>query len=69
MKTDLSISELLALVTFVDEHVGRNHGFDPLRLVREVQQKLDGIIVRHRGELDGRINQNVKAKRQSEGRH
>ena len=53
MKTDLSMAELLALVEIVDEHVDRNFpGVDPPRLLREVQQKLDAIIVRHRKELN-----------------
>jgi len=52
MKTDLSMAELLALVEIVDEHVDRNFpGVDPPRLLREVQQKLDSIIVQHRKEL------------------
>jgi hypothetical protein len=56
MKTDLSMAELLALVEIVDEHVDRNFpGVDPPRLLREVQQKLDSIIVRHRKEIDSAI--------------
>jgi hypothetical protein len=51
MKTDLSMAELLALVEIVDEHVGRNfHGVDPPRLLREIQEKLDSIVIRHRAE-------------------
>lgn len=67
MKTDLSMAELLALVEIVDEHVDRNFpGVDPPRLLREIQQKLDAIIVRHRKELDtaakpGRKSKPVKA--------
>jgi len=46
------MAELLALVEIVDEHVDRNFpGVDPPRLLREVQQKLDSIIVQHRKEL------------------
>jgi hypothetical protein len=53
MNTDLSLAELLTLVEIVDEHVDRNFpGVDPPRLLREVQQKLDAIIIRHRRELD-----------------
>jgi len=53
MKTDLSMAELLALVEIVDEHVDRNFpGIDPPRLLKEIQQKLDTIIVRHRREVD-----------------
>jgi hypothetical protein len=53
MKTDLSMAQLLALVEIVDEHVDRNFpGVDPPRLLRDIQQKLDNIIVRHRKELD-----------------
>jgi len=60
MKAELSIAELLALVEIVDEHVDRNFpGVDPPRLLREVQQKLDAVIVRHRKE----IATAVKAKR------
>jgi hypothetical protein len=52
MKTDLSMAELLALVEVVDEHVDRNlPGIDPPRLLKEVQQKLDSIIIQHRKEL------------------
>jgi hypothetical protein len=52
MKTDLSMTELLALVEIVDEHVDRNFpGVDPPRLLREVQQKLDSIIIQHRKEV------------------
>jgi hypothetical protein len=47
------MAELLALVEIVDEHVDRNFpGVDPPRLLREVQQKLDAIILRHRKEFD-----------------
>ena len=46
------MAELLALVEIVDEHVDRNFpGVDPPRLLREVQQKLDSIIIQHRKEL------------------
>jgi len=63
MKTDLSIAELLALVEIVDEHVDRNFpGVDPPRLLREVQQKLDTIIVRHRKELETSSKPKKKAK-------
>jgi hypothetical protein len=56
MKTDLSMAQLLALVEIVDEHVDRNFpGVDPPRLLREVQQKLDAIIIRHRKELDSTV--------------
>jgi hypothetical protein len=51
MKTDLSMAELLALVEIVDDHVDRNFpGIDPPRLLREIQEKLDSIVVRHRAE-------------------
>jgi len=53
MKTDLSMAELLALVEIVDEHVDRNFpGIDPPLILRDVQQKLDAIILRHRRELN-----------------
>ena len=53
MKTDLSMAQLLALVEIVDEHVDRNFpGVDPPRLLRDIQQKLDNIIIRHRKELE-----------------
>ncbi len=56
MKTDLSLAELLALVEIVDEHVDRNFpGVDPPRLLREIQQKLDTVITRHRKEIDTTI--------------
>jgi hypothetical protein len=52
MKTDLSMAELLALVDVVDHRGERNFpDGDPPRLLREVQQKLDAIIIRHRKEL------------------
>ena len=63
MKTDLSMAELLALVEIVDEHVDRNFpGVDPPRLLREVQQKLDSIIVRHRKEIGSAIKSAKKKK-------
>jgi len=56
MKTDLSMTELLALVEIVEEHVDRNlPGVDPPRLLREVQQKLDTIILRHSKEVETTI--------------
>ena len=56
VKTDLSMAELLALVEIVDEHVDRNFpGVDPPRVLREIQQKLDTVIVRHRQEIDTAI--------------
>lgn len=56
MKTDLSLAELLALVEIVDEHVDRNFpGVDPPRVLREIQQKLDSVITRHRTEIDAAI--------------
>ena len=52
MKINLSTAELLALVEIVDEYVERTFpGIDPPRLLREIEQKLDAIIVRHRKEL------------------
>jgi hypothetical protein len=52
MKAELSMAELLALVEIVDEHVDRNFpGVDPPRVLREIQQKLDTVIVRHRQEI------------------
>jgi hypothetical protein len=63
MKADLSIAELLALVEIVDEHVDRNFpGVDPPRLLKEVQQKLDAIILRHRKELETSGKSKKKAK-------
>jgi hypothetical protein len=56
MKAELSMAELLALVEIVDEHVDRNFpGVDPPRVLREIQQKLDTVIVRHRHEIDAAI--------------
>jgi hypothetical protein len=56
MKTDLSLAELLALVEIVGEHVDRNFpGVDPPRVLREIQQKLDAVINRHRAEIDSAI--------------
>jgi hypothetical protein len=64
MKTDLSMAELLALVEIVDEHVDRNFpGVDPPRLLREVQQKLDSIIIQHRKEVS--ITNKSEKKRKS----
>ena len=63
MKTDLSMAELLALVEIVDEHVDRNFpGVDPPRVLREIQQKLDTVIVRHRKEIEVAIKSAKKAK-------
>ncbi len=63
MKTDLSLAELLAIVEIVDEHVDRNFpGVDPPRLLREIQQKLDGVITRHRKEIDTAITTAKKSR-------
>ena len=68
MKTDLSMAELLALVEIVDEHVDRNFpGVDPPRLLREVQQKLDSIIIQHRKELSASIKPEKKKKSMKKG--
>jgi len=62
MKADLSLAEILALVEIVDEHVDRNFpGVDPPRLLREIQQKLDTVILRHRNELDTALKSVKKA--------
>ena len=64
MKTDLSMAELLALVEIVDEHVDRNFpGVDPPRVLREIQQKLDTVIVQHREEIDSAIKSAKKRKK------
>ena len=64
MKTDLSMAELLAIVEIVDEHVDRNFpGVDPPRLLREIQQKLDSIIIQHRKDLS--ITNKSEKKRKS----
>jgi hypothetical protein len=56
MKTDLSMAQLLALVDIIDEHVDRSMpGVDPPRLLREIQQKLDTVIIRHRQEIDAAV--------------
>jgi hypothetical protein len=66
MSADLSMAELLALVEIVDEHVDRNFpGVDPPRLLREVQQKLDAIIIRHRKEIDQPVDKQEKKKTKS----
>jgi len=63
MKAELSMAELLALVEIVDEHVDRNFpGVDPPRVLREIQQKLDTVIVRHREEIDSAIKSARKTK-------
>ena len=57
------MAELLALVEIVDEHVDRNFpGVDPPRVLREIQQKLDMVIVRHRKEIDVAIKAAKKTK-------
>jgi len=64
MKTALSMAELLTLVAIVDQHIGRNYpGFDPPRLLREIQQKLDGLVLRHRKELDSVKPKDAKTQR------
>ena len=69
MNTDLSLAELLALVEIVDEHVDRNFpGVDPPRVLREIQQKLDTVIARHRSEIDKTIRSVKKAKSATKGR-
>lgn len=56
MKADLSLAELLALVEIVDEHVDRNFpGIAPPRVLKEILQKLDAVIVQHRNEIDKTI--------------
>ena len=66
MKSDLSMAELLALVEIVDEHVDRNFpGVDPPRLLRELQQKLDTIIIRYRKELGVAVNPKKNAARKA----
>ena len=68
MKAELSMAELLALVEIVDEHVDRNFpGVDPPRVLREIQQKLDTVIVRHREEIDSAIKSARKAKAARKG--
>ena len=68
MKTDLSMAELLALIEIVDEHVDRNFpGVDPPRVLREIQQKLDTVIVRHRKEIEVAITSAKKAKAARQG--
>jgi hypothetical protein len=63
MKADLSLAELLALVEIVDEHVDRNFpGVDPPRVLREVQQKLDTVITRHRKEIEAVLKSARKTK-------
>ena len=68
MKADLSLAEILALVEIVDEHVDRNFpGVDPPRLLREIQQKLDTVILRHRDEVDSALKSVKKAKSARKG--
>ena len=68
MKADLSIAEILALVEIVDEHVDRNFpGVDPPLLLRELQQKLDTVILRHRKELDTALKSVKKVKSAGKG--
>jgi 3-methyladenine DNA glycosylase Tag len=68
MKADLSLAELLALVAIVDEHVDRNFpGVDPPRVLREIQQKLDTVIIRHRNEIDAVIKTAKKTKAARKG--
>ncbi|PYS55631.1 MAG: hypothetical protein DMG13_03275 [Acidobacteria bacterium] len=53
MNADRSLAELLALVEIVDEHVERNFpAVDLPRVLREIQQKLDCVVTRHRKEVD-----------------
>jgi hypothetical protein len=69
MNTDLSLAELLALVEIVDEHVDRNFpGIDPPRVLLEIQQKLDTVITRHRGEIEKTIKSARKSKSARKGR-
>jgi protein involved in sex pheromone biosynthesis len=52
MKTNLSAAELLALVEIVDERVERCFPrIDPPRVLIDLQQKLDAVIIRHHKEL------------------
>lgn len=69
MKTDLSLAEILALVEIVDEHVDRNFpGVNPPHLLREIQQKLDTVITRHRAEIEKTIKTARKTKAVRKGR-
>ena len=69
MNADLSLAELLALVEIVDEHVDRNFpGVDPPHLLREIQQKLDTVMARHRSEIDKTIRSAKKTKSATRGR-
>ena len=57
------MAELLALVEIVDEHVDRNFpGVDPPRLLKEIQQKLDTIIIHHHNALDPAVQPAKKIK-------
>jgi len=63
MKADLSLTELLALVEIVDEHVDRNlPAVDPPRLLCEIQQTLDTVITRHRKEIDTALQSSRKSR-------
>ena len=48
MKPNIPIAELLALAAIVDERLGRSFAdIDPPRFLREIQEKLDTIVLKH----------------------
>ncbi len=61
MNADLSLSDVLALVEIVDEHVERNFpGVEPPRVIREIQHTLMAVLEENRKEIQSALKKQKK---------
>jgi hypothetical protein len=60
VKANLSLNEILEIVEIAGERVDRNFTGDPPHVLRELMQKLDHVIARHRIEIDAVIKSSRK---------